>query len=276
VKLKTAFLLIFWSFLKPLTAQSLTDLRLIWSDFAQTSGYSGVQIGEVDRFLNRLEKHQNRLQEKSEIERAKWLYVQAKAKFFVSYKDEANFSGTIQHGTFNCLTGTTLLASLFRYFEIQHQIIETNHHIFILIDGAEKVLVEVTDPNGFIANKKEIEMRLERYQQNTQFAGANDDDKKMYRYTFNLWESISLEDLKGRLFYNEAVKSFNHKNLGLSINQLAQAEACSYSERYSELAQILSLSVKLNETLEEEKKFQLLLQLKNISRKNAAYALSAN
>jgi hypothetical protein len=276
VKLKTAFLLIFWAFLKPVDAQSLTDLRLVWTDFAQTSGYSGVQIGEVNRFFNRLAKHQNRLREKSEIERAKWLFVQAKAKFFVSYEDEANFSTTIQSGTFNCLTGTTLLASLFSHFEIPHQIIETNHHIFILIDTPEKVLVEVTDPNGFIANKKEIEMRLERYQQNTQFAGANDDDKKMYRYTFNLWESISLTDLKGRLFYNESVKSFNHKNLGLSINQLAQAEACSYSERYSELAQILSLSVKLNETLEEEKKFQLLLQLKNICRKNAAYALSAN
>ena len=276
MKLKTAFLLIFWAFLEPVDAQSLTDLRLVWSDFAQTSGYSGVKTGEVNRFFNRLAKHQNRLHEKSEIERAKWLFVQAKVKFFVSYKDEANFSTTIQSGTFNCLTGTTLLASLFSHFEIPHQIIETNHHIFILIDTPEKVLVEVTDPNGFIANKKEIEMRLERYQQNTQFAGANDDDKKMYRYTFNLWESISLTDLKGRLFYNESVKSFNHKNLGLSINQLAQAEACSYSERYSELAQILSLSVKLNETLEEEKKFQLLLQLKNISRKNAAYALSAN
>ncbi len=276
MKLKTAFLLIFWAFIKPISAQSLTDLRLIWSDFAQTSSRSGVQIGVVDRFFNRLEKQQNRLQEKSEIGRAQWLFNQAKAKFFIRYKDEANFSGTIEHGTFNCLTGTALLASLFHHFEIQHQLIETNHHIFILIEAPEKVLIEVTDPDGFITNEKEIEMRLERYQQNTQYASSDYTDKKNYRYTFNLWETISLADLKGRLLYNESVKSFNNKNIAVSINQLAQAGACSYSERYVEFAQILSLSVKLNESLEEEKKFQLLLQLKNIGRINAAFALSAN
>jgi hypothetical protein len=149
----------------------------------------------------------------------------------------------IVNGQYDCLTATTWFAALLTKAGYQFDVIETNYHIFLMVHLAEQdVLLETTDRfNGFVVDRKQIEKRLGIYQQN--MAASTSVDKESYLYQFQLFREVAPEKLPGLLYFNQAVKAYNNKNLKLCAEKLQMARNVYETPRIAELADILLQSV---------------------------------
>jgi hypothetical protein len=100
---------------------------------------------------------------------------------------------------------------LLDHFNVPYKIIETNYHIFLVAQTDKgSVLFETTDPaNGFVTNNEEIKDRIARYRQNSIRSAAS--SKAYYRYNFDLYKVVNLDEVVGLLYYNLSIVAFNAK-----------------------------------------------------------------
>lgn len=173
-----------------------------------------------------------------------YLFTKTHQRFLQNYTDYVSFRRTLKDGTYNCLTGTALYALLLDYFDFKYNIIETNYHIFLVAyTQSGKVLFEATDPlKGFVVDEAEINTRISTYKQNT-LARLNSKNKTYYRFSFDLYNDVSLEQMSGLLHYNLAIVEYNNHRLAASINHLDKAIGLYQSPRTEEFARIVLLSV---------------------------------
>jgi hypothetical protein len=174
-----------------------------------------------DAFLNKLEKKQSTIKRQSDF--VHYLFTKTHQQYLKKYEAYTPISNLFNDGTYNCLTGTILYALILNHFNIPHQIIETNYHIFILAKTKEgEILLEATDPlNGFVVNPNEIESRIKTYKTNLVYGASS--KMNYYQFNFELFNAVSLKELQGLLYYNKAVDAYNHKNLQESVQFLKKA-----------------------------------------------------
>ena len=201
---------------------------------------SVASFKEISNFIKKLERKE--MQKKS-TGFIRHLFLKTHQEFLKHYAEYASFSETLDKGRYNCLTGTALYALLLDHFDIEYKVIETNYHIFLLASTGEgQILCEATDPlNGFIEKPKDIDSRINLYKQNR--VQETSIDKKYYRYNFNLYSQVSLDQIEGLLHYNFSIMAFNEQNLHASIQRLDRALDLYNSPRILEFSTILLLSV---------------------------------
>lgn len=175
------------------------------------------------------------------------IFSKTHQRLLKNYAAYASLEETFEKGSYNCLTGTIIFSLILNHYEISHQVIETNYHIFILAETAEgQILLEATDPvNGFITSSTDIEARIRLYRQNELETQKN--DKAYYKFKFELYNRVSMEELRGLAFYNKAVDSFNHQQYEAAVQNLVKANELYSSHRIEEFAQILLLSLQQSE-----------------------------
>ena len=180
-----------------------------------------------------------------------------------------SFDALFNDGSYNCLTGTILYAIILNHFHIPYQVIETNYHIFLTVETKQgKILLEATDPlNGFVETKSSMEKRIATYKQNTVLSASNS-RLSYYQFNFDLFNSVSMEELRGLLYYNMAVDSYNHQRLEESIQFLVKANALYSSPRIHEFSQVLLLWVQQSDWKDEIKE-KSLKAIFSIQQKNA-------
>ncbi len=183
-----------------------------------------------------------------------YLFTKTHQRFLRNYKEYSSFNDLLDKGYYNCLTGTALYALLLDHFELPYRIIETNYHIFLMVEtSAGEVLLETTDPaNGFTDSKSEIEKRIHVYRRN-EIQKANT-DKRYYRFSFDLYNEVSLDEMLGLLYYNQAIKAYNDHQWVNSIAYLEKASSRYKSPRLEEFSRIILLSLaesKLDPSLKE-------------------------
>ena len=204
----------------------------------QTTDYSAASF---DVFLKKLEKKQDVLKPGSDF--IQYLFAKTHQTFLKKYEAYASMSDVFKTGSYNCLTGTIIYALLLDHFQIPHQVIETNYHIFILAEtkgGA--ILLEATDPlNGLVTKAQEIESRMRTYKSNRTIPSSS----KMHYYQFNteMFNPVSMKELRGLLFYNKAINAYNQQNLEQSIQYLKEAHTQYASSKIDEFLQILLLTL---------------------------------
>jgi hypothetical protein len=177
----------------------------------------------------------------------RFLFNKTHQKLLKNYREFSTFEDLIAKGEYNCLTGTMLYALLLKYFGFDYQIIETNYHIFLLVElGGSQVLFEATDPlNGFVHEDSEIKERIDYYKRGQNYPQVSRENKNrtFHQFSFDLYNSVTLDQMKGLLYYNGAVNAYNSKELGLAINYLDNAIAIYQSPRMEELAKIIFVTV---------------------------------
>jgi len=180
---------------------------------------------------------------KSEKLFLKHVFLKTHQQFLKHYVKEVSFGTTLNKGTYNCLTGTALYALLLDRFNIKHQVIETNYHIFIVVSTEDgRVLLETTDPqNGFVDGEQEIEKRIKTYRQNVMEQEKS--DKSYYRFSYEVYREVNLDEMLGLLYYNLAITAYNDRQFETSISQLDKALALYQSPRIEEFSRIILLSV---------------------------------
>lgn len=204
-----------------------------------------------------------------------YLFTKTHQRFLRNYKEYSSFNELLDKGYYNCLTGTALYAILLNHFEFPYRIIETNYHIFLMVEtSAGDVLLETTDPaTGFTDSKSEIEKRIHVYRRN-EIQKANT-DKRYYHFSFDLYNDVNLDEMLGLLYYNQAIKAYNNHQWVNSIAYLEKASAQYRSPRLEEFSRIILLSLaesKLDPSLKENyiRKVQTVRKYKLDTQANAS------
>jgi hypothetical protein len=236
--------------------------------FSQVDGRS-IPTPNISEFVERLNQ-----KDKNTIKFCRTLFHKTRYDFLRRYDQYASFRSTLTRGTYNCLTGTALYALLLDHFGIAYSIIETNYHIFLIASTAEgKVLFEATDPiHGFVSNPGEIDKRIALYKQNT-LQASTDDDKQYYEYSVNLYNAVTLDQLKGLLHYNVSTEAYNQQNFQRAIDHLSLALDLYHSPRLREFSSILLLAI-MESNVPHEAKQDYLKQIQAIRKKQVAMTAS--
>ena len=189
-----------------------------------------------DGFVNELKLKQLKWNDKHRL--LKKIFFQVHKEYLKKYVPYQSFQDLFETGTYGCLTGTALYAFLLDELGFEYEIIETNYHMFLLINAdGHQYLIESTDPlNGFVYETKEIEKRIEAaLEQNKSKEGQKG-------FSYDIYKSISYVELIGLQYYNTAVNSYNSGNLALALYSLNEASKFDRSQRIKELLQQIMTS----------------------------------
>lgn len=254
--MKKAIVLFFIS----LPILSLGQGTSFFQDLITTSSVQ-PSLPETDKLNNYILSLQNK-KVKSEKKFLKSIFKATHQKYLKTYSQYADLGEVFQGGKFDCLTATTLFGVLLKETHFDFKIIETNYHIFILVDTKEgQVLLETTDRlSGFVEDPAEIIRRIGTYRTNT--ISASGEDKMYYQYSFDMFHEVRPNQLTGLLYFNRAIKAYNSHDLLACASLLAQSKHSYDSPRVEELAIILVKSV-LESNLSTTLKSQIIHQYKN-------------
>ena len=155
-------------------------------------------------------------------------------------------------GEFDCLTATSLFAEILERSDFRFRIMETNYHIFLLVETEKgEVLIETTDRfEGFIESPAEITKAIKAYRTEVP---TESDSKKRYQYGFEMYNEISPRQLAGLLFFNQAVKAYNDSEWLVCSEKIVLAESNYNSPRVATLATLLVCAISVNEIPSAEK-----------------------
>lgn len=182
------------------------------------------------------------------------------AAFLRFYKPYAQINEPFETGSYDCLTGTAVFNLVLTELGIRHQIIETNYHIFLTIEGKDqKYLLETTDKLfGLKSQPSEINTSLAHYKQNK--LPAMSTGSHYYLFKKDLFRAVVASNLRGLLHFNQAVVAFNNHQLSLCVNQLVLAKENNDNPRIHELAELVSNTIALS-ILSDKEKYVLLTRL---------------
>ena len=202
------------------------------------AGQSGsISTDPISSFIDKLEQRKSSF--KKDVDFLHYVFTNTHRKFLKRYTDYCTFDALIEKGTYNCLTGTALYALLLDHFDIDYSIVETNYHIFLIIDTTSgRVLFEATDPiNGFVDSPDDIDARIKKYRE------IQPTITHCYRYNFSFYNQVNMEQLVGLMYYNLSVDAYNKKLLPASITYLEQAVKLYKTQRTDEFSRIIFLTL---------------------------------
>lgn len=154
------------------------------------------------------------------------------------YEAYVDFGALFTSGKYDCLTATMIFAHLLTGLGFEFEVVETNYHIFILVNASDGlVMLETTDRvGGFVTDQEVIAQRIEGYRKNATITPMGQD---AYRYRCQLYQAVSPEKLSGLLHFNQAVKAYNRADWLKCSESLEQAHTQYASDRCRELGDIL-------------------------------------
>ena len=209
---------------------------------------STVQSASAHERLRDHIQHLRTKQSQKELSFLHRIFWTTQKRFLKTYTPYEPFGELFESGKYDCLTATSLYSILLSEFGFDYSIVETNYHIFIVVNTLQgEVLLETTDRyHGFVQDKAEIEKRIGTYRQN-RIASSNV-KSNYYLYSFDLYKKINPSQVIGLLHFNQAVKAFNKQQWLASAEQLDIARRTYDSQRTKELANLLIQSIPAEET----------------------------
>ena len=231
-------------------------LEKVWRTSASTSG-----LAEMDMRVNRLVAEVSRHHYKSDIKKLNALFSKTHQRFLHSFVQYTGIE-ELNKGRFNCLTATTLFADILTKSGYKYTIIETNYHIFVVVNTTDgDVILETTDRfGGFINDKKKMNKALAVYREN-RLASAT---PLHHQYPFNIYQSVDTNELAGLLYFNQAVKAYNAHQWAQCSDQLSASSGKTNSPRIAELAIMLYHSVAQSNELDDETRASILTRWRGV------------
>ena len=173
-------------------------------------------------------------------------------RFLRTYEAYSDFDQLFLTGRFDCLTATALFSVALDQLQYPYEVIETNYHIFLLVQTTEgEVLIETTDRfGGFVTDARAITERTINYRASEP---ATSGAARHVQYSFKLYQSISPANLNGLLLFNQAVKAYNQDRM-LECAILLERSNLNYSSpRCDELGIVLIRSIMQSAMTSESK-----------------------
>jgi hypothetical protein len=208
---------------------------------------------KMTKFMSSLQQRRGKI--KSDETFLRYTFREAHRSLLKNYKAYSQFPEIFDSGNYDCLSATSLFSLVLDEFGFEYKIIETNYHIFILVEGDQgQILLESTDKsNGIISDDQILRERLSGYRANGQLS-ASSEDKYYYQYDLDLYQQVMPQQLTGLLYFNQAVTDFNDNNLVACSQKLKKAIRIYNTPRIAEFAVILVNKIADSDLKEEEKK----------------------
>jgi hypothetical protein len=195
---------------------------------------------EVHQFIESI-KRRHRASSKARL--IEDMFYRGHNKFLRHYAELTTFGDLLSNGKYDCLTATIFYSYCLDALEIDHTIVETPNHIFLLVKN-EGILLETTDPiNGFVQGEYASEERL---------AEAYED--------MDIREEVDFRQTIGLQHYNAAVEDFNNKEYLSSVEHVVKSSRYYSGPRLVKIGLILSRAIS-NSDFNEDVKFTALLKL---------------
>jgi hypothetical protein len=236
--------------------------KIYLQKFLKTNDETDDSGAKLFAFVDQLEQRNGVSTPNREFLRT--IFNRVHRKFLKTYEDYVPFGNLFSSGSYNCLTAAALYALILDHFGYDYHVMETNYHIFILVateDG--KVLLETTDPQyGFVTNADEIAEKIKRYQEHK--IEVSSGKKSIYKFQFELFNEVALEEITGLLYYNLAIDAYNKKEIDQSVSFLDKASWYYKSERIEEFSRVILLTL-LHSDLEATTKEAYLNKIKSLA-----------
>ena len=254
-------------------ASTLDGRLAFYVNLYSQAGAPAKTADDLAVFVHKLEQKQSNFKHTADF--LEYIFNKTHQKFLRNFSEYASFPEMLDKGNYNCLTGTALYALLLDHFDIRYQIIETNYHIFLLAHSEKgPILFETTDPaSGFVKDAEEINNRIAKYRQNS--IKADGSSKTYYRYNFDLYNSVTLDQVLGLLHYNLSIVAFNAKDLTVSIDHLSKAMEVYQSPRFEEFSKIILLTI-MEGNLNPSEKERCLESIRALHNKHLIVTASRN
>jgi hypothetical protein len=225
---------------------------------------------KIFQFLNKLAEKRQAF--KNEELFLSHVFTKTHQRFLKRYTEPSSFNDLLINGSYNCLTGTAFYALILEHLRFRYQVIETNHHIFLLVTTKNgQILFEATDAlAGFESNQEAIGKKISDYRKNNQAVSA-DESKTSYQFAASLYNSVNLDEILGLLHYNLSVQAYNKNDLRNSVEHLEKASRFYTSSRIEEFTRIVSLTI-LERPMQQETRNTLLKKINAIQNKHAIVA----
>ncbi|HTF82767.1 MAG TPA: hypothetical protein VL947_13620 [Cytophagales bacterium] len=185
------------------------------------SGLSKQQRQSIEKRIDKicdLMKDKRRLYS-SETRFVQYVFYHLKSNYLVNYKADAQFSELLTGSTYDCVTGTALLALVFDRLGMKYQILETYSHVCIKIQSdSTHMLLEPTLKDGVYANGKQIYERLKKMQSEKKEQVLKVLSSSYKSVDVNYYcTKINLLQLIGILYFNNAAQGLSEKKYESSI-----------------------------------------------------------
>lgn len=172
------------------------------------------------------------------------IFQKSHQKLFKKYEQHSTFNLMLSEGQFDCVSGSAALGMLLERYGYGFDIIETDYHVFIVVNlEGKKIVLESTLPiGGMITSPSEVEKYLNAYKPeksstltvlNQRLAGPQID------YSDNaIFRKVTLTQLAGLQYYNDAIVHFNAQAFGQAVEQLSKAYLLYPSDRILSLREL--------------------------------------
>ncbi len=208
---------------------------------------------DLNDFTAQMQKKQAKY--KREEAFVKYLFYKVHRKYLKQYRHETNFFELFDKGSYNCVTGTALYALLLDALKLDYTIRETPYHIYMMVylpqqnvspsgyctpdvsTPDDSVLIETTDPQGFITDHKAMQEAIKFYQTPPSTSRS---ETPVYDYAFAIDERISLRQLAGLNYFNQAVARYNQQQLPEAKAYLEQAARLYPAKRMEALQTLIA------------------------------------
>lgn len=186
--------------------------------------------------LSNLEKHSDDDSERF----LKRIFYKTQSTFLHQYEQYAPFSAlATSNKEYDCVTGTALYAIILEHFHFDYSIIELDFHAYILVHLSDRdILIESTNPtSGFVGERDEIAKLRERYRL------ESTEVKEKDLILDEVERKITVKELAGLHFYNQAVNEFNQGQYTLAKKLLKAARNLYDCPRINGLLEITDSSI---------------------------------
>lgn len=165
-----------------------------------------LALEKINNVLNHLENRKSKY--KNEDDFVEYLYYFTHRKLLKTYTQFPSLEETLVSGRYDCLTATTVYSILLSELDIDHAVVETNYHIYIIVnpDTNHELLIETTDPRyGLIKDQSEIAASKNDYLRNNL-----EERNTLIAFDFNIERRLEHKELIGLLYYNQSIKEMNN------------------------------------------------------------------
>ena len=145
-----------------------------------------------------------------------------------TYKPYSMLQNTLAEGTFDCVTGSLVYATVLDYYAIPYDIVETDRHVFLLVQFKQPVLLEATDPTagGLVVGEAAVTAKyhtyIEKYGSRVSAATTSFVEENVSQHNERV---ISLTELYGLTYYNAALLAYYYDmSAHIALKQLDKAQ----------------------------------------------------
>ncbi len=183
------------------------------------------------------ELDQKAAKSKVDLNLLRQIFQKSSQRLFKKYEQHSTFNAMLSEGRFDCVSGSAALGMLLERYGFSYDIVETDYHVFIVVDldGKEIVLESTLPVGGMITTASKVEKYLDAYKP-SEFVSAKAVGQRLagpdIDYSDNsIFRKVSLTQLAGLQYYNDAIVHFNAQAFGPAVEQLSKAYLLYPSDR---------------------------------------------